>query len=87
MFLEKSFAPNKNILEKTELQVFSPSIQISIQYRAEGAAVGAWVLLQPNKEEHTEDSVEGGGRTTVKSQSWEAQLKKEDPQSALAGRA
>ena len=77
----------KKLLKKNRTFCLSKRANTHTQYRAEGAAVGAWVLLQPNKEEHTEDSVEGGGRTTVKSQSWEAQLKKEDPQSALAGRA
>ena len=36
-------------------------MQIPIQYRAEGAAVGAWVLLEPNKEEQTEGAVGEGG--------------------------
>ena len=40
----------------------SPSMRIPIQYRAEGAAVGAWVLLEPNnEEEQTEGAVGGGG--------------------------
>ena len=37
-------------------------MRIPIQYRAEGAAVGAWVLLEPNnEEEQTEGAVGGGG--------------------------
>ena len=39
----------------------SKHMQIPIQYRAEGAAVGAWVLLEPNKEEQTEGAVGEGG--------------------------
>ena len=36
-------------------------MQTPMQYRAEGAAVVAWVLLEPNKEEQKEGEVEGGG--------------------------
>ena len=46
--------------------------------------MGAWVLLEPNKEQQTEGEVRGGGQN--KSQvSWEVPLKKEDPRSAVAG--
>ena len=38
-----------------------PSLQIPIQYRTEGAAVGAWVFLDPKKEEQTGSAVGGGG--------------------------
>ena len=34
---------------------------IPVQHRAEGAAVGAWVLLEPSKEEQTDGAVERGG--------------------------
>ena len=34
-------------------------MQTPIQYRAEVAAVGAWVLLEPNKKDQTE-GVDGG---------------------------
>ena len=36
-------------------------MQIPIQYREEGPALGAYVLLEPNEEEQTEGVVEGGG--------------------------
>ena len=36
-------------------------MQIPIQYSAEGAAVGAWVSLEPNEEEQAEGAVGGGG--------------------------
>ena len=36
-------------------------MQIPLQYRAEGAAVGAWVHLEQNKGEQTEGANGGGG--------------------------
>ena len=39
-------------------------MQIPVQYRAKGAAVGAWVLLEPDKEEQTEGAVGGGGQNS-----------------------
>ena len=62
--LSKIEPHQKKKVRKKQQNFPSPNMQIPVQYRAKRAAVGAWVLLEPDKEEQTEGAVGGGGQNS-----------------------